>query len=687
MTTLVTAPAPPAAPPAGGSAEPDVRGGALLAALDRPLRRVEASLARLLPRELDPLAQAGAVANVCLLIAIATGILLLFWYVPSVHQAHASMRAIEQAPWTAGLIRSLHRYSSDACMLFVLLHAVQIVLRRRFTGARWLAWVTGLSSLAILWGIGWLGYWLVWDQPAQQVALGTAKLLDELPIFIDPLSRSFVADATVNSLLFFVVFFAHMLLPVLLAVGLWLHVARLARARFLTGRALAAWITLSLLLVSLAWPAAAGEPAQMAVQPERITIDAWYLAPLALTSRLSGSALWLLLLVPGAVLLALPRWSRRTRIRPAVVDGGRCNACRQCTLDCPYEAVRMVPRTADRRHAEQAQVDPSRCIGCGICVGSCDSTGIGLPWLPVVDLRRQVDAWLAEEPGTAIVFACAHSAGGGLQVEPRSGRCAELPRARVLQVPCAGWVHMLTVERALRRGAGEVVVVGCPEHGCRYREGMQWTQARLDGTRAPSLREQKADRARVRLLAAGPGERRRLLAEIGGGPARQPARRARRLLLGLALATGLAFAAAAIGNLPYTLPGSREPELVLSFKHAGRLEGRSREVPPEELAKLPVHMRQPQIVERSRSPVRLRVRVDGVEIHLRAYAPSGIWQDGNSIGLHRFRLAPGRHRVEVQLGETTDPDEWTHATAADVESVEGRRAVLTFDRDEGFVWR
>ena len=106
-----------------------------------------------------------------------------------------------------------------------------IIFARKFSGARWLPWVSGVGLIALVWFIGWTGYWLVWDQPAQQVAVGSMRLLDTLPIFGEPLGRLFVADRMVPSLLFFVVFFLHMLLPLGIAVGLALHLVRVSRVR------------------------------------------------------------------------------------------------------------------------------------------------------------------------------------------------------------------------------------------------------------------------------------------------------------------------------------------------------------------------------------------------------------------------------------------------------------------------
>src|SRR5690606_16363996 len=133
------------------------RGDKLLAAGERIWNRAEALLTFGLPREWNPFAYTGALAGFTFLIAAVTGIALLIWYDTSVHTAYASIEAMEAQPWGAGLVRSLHRYSSDACVLFAVIHAIKLFLARRFTGARWLAWVTGIVLLALIWLDGWLG--------------------------------------------------------------------------------------------------------------------------------------------------------------------------------------------------------------------------------------------------------------------------------------------------------------------------------------------------------------------------------------------------------------------------------------------------------------------------------------------------------------------------------------------------
>jgi hypothetical protein len=229
--------APGAQPP-----PPPVRAARLLAAGDRVMTRLDTLLERTLPRDLNPLAHLGAAANAMVLLATLSGVLMLFWYSPSVVLAWHSLADL--APHSlGGLVRSVHRYSSDLLMLLVLTHALRMLLARKFAGARWLAWASGIMLVGLVWFIGWTGYWLVWDERAQLLALDTIRTLDVLPIFGEPMLRLFAADRTVPSLLFFVVFFLHMALPLGIAGGLCLHLARLSRSRLLPDWRLSLWLS------------------------------------------------------------------------------------------------------------------------------------------------------------------------------------------------------------------------------------------------------------------------------------------------------------------------------------------------------------------------------------------------------------------------------------------------------------
>ena len=675
--------------------EPTPVGGTLLEALERPFVAAERLSSRLIPTELNPITQSGAVANFTFVLAIISGVLLLFWYVPSLHQAWDSLDAMRGSPWTAELARSVHRYASDACMLFVLIHSVRYAAGRRFGGARWVAWVTGIFAIGVLWFVGWIGYWLVWDERAQLVAIGSARALDVLPIFTDPLGRSFLSDQAINSLLFFIVFFAHMILPLACVLALYLHLTRLSRATWMTGLKLSAWIGVSLIVLSLVYPATSVEPARMLEDPEHLTIDWWYLAPLYLTDRLGGGAIWAVFLGLGVVLFSVPWWAARRRPAAATVDEAKCNACERCVDDCPYGAIVMAPRTDGKELSGCAQVDAKHCVGCGICAGSCDSAGIGLDWIHADDVRKKLDGWIERSVagGDAhhVAFLCASSAAAQLTIDPGDGTCADLPGYVVCAVPCAGWVHALTIERALRHGAPGVLVAACGDASCAFREGAVVTDMRMEREREPMLRE-SVDRSLVRVVHLDAGQRGALKRsaaafrkEHSAPPAKAPGI-AKVTLVGLGIGLTITAITGVASDLPYTAPVADHPELVVSFKHRGASDEQCREPTAAELAETPLHMRREQICERGRAPVRLQLRVDGEILHDQPYEASGLFSDGPSVGVVRVPMEAGMRDVSLRIAEQSDSEDWAYEEQREVEFGPRERHVLRFNRRVGFEW-
>ncbi len=660
--------------------QPAVRAESLLRRLENVWLYLDRLVQMALPPRTNPFGQLGAIANTTLLIAVASGIILLCWYSPSVHQAYASLETIRQSSWLGQLMRSIHRYSSDGCLFFVLMHAARIVCQRRITGPRWLAWGTGLLLLSLLWMIGWTGYWLVWDVRGQHAALGTARFFDALPIFAEPLSRSFLTDAMVPSLLFFLIFFVHMLAPLAVGIGIWLHLARVNRARFIADRYMTAAILVSLVILSAIFPAHSETAAAMAIKAPRFTVDAWYLWPFALTDRLQGGALWAIFLCGGMAGLSAPWWMAKRARSPqgeswrAHVDLPRCMGCTLCAQDCPFNAITMAPRTDGRKFQVQSVVDPNLCVGCGICTGACDSQAINLPILESREVEKHLSAWVDSEKSRAatpyIAFCCGESAGA-----------LAFPGYRVQTVPCASWVTAIMVERLLKRGAQGILIVGCGEADPLAREGHKWLDQRLQGRREPAFTS--TDSARVRFVKLDRTRRPELLRIATDFQKISPVAPRRTNILG---ATAVAIAICAItlafSAVPYRAPHSPEPELVVSFNHSGAIL-QARKLTKEELEKRLPHMRAQVNVSRERSSVRLRVQIDDKPVFDQSFKPKGLAKDGPSIGTVRLPITAGTHHIRVGLEDGAATHEWDQSVAFEPNGIR----VVTFDAKSGFAFQ
>lgn len=667
-----------------GRSDPPLRGETALAATDRGLLRLERLLGLGLPTSANPLAWTGALSALSFIVAVASGVLLLFWYSSSVHQAWDSVAAMNESRFGAGFVRALHRYSSDACVLFGVIHAVKVLAARRFTGPRSLAWITGLLLLGLLWLLGWTGYWLVWDTRGQAVAASTAHVLDALPIFPEPVARSYLRNEDINSLLFFAVFFAHVLLPVPMCFLLWVHLVRLRKPKFLPPRGLTIGALVAMAALAVIMPASLAARADMAAYPDGFAIDWFYLFPLHLMERMPPWSFWVLALGLLLGLSALPWLAARPRPVPARTDTKRCNGCTQCYQDCPYEAISMVP--VEGKANLVSQINPDRCVSCGVCVGSCDPSAIEYEELQRRDVRDRLSSWLRQPDGEKdIVFLCAEGAGRNVRHTETTGLSPDLPGWRVVAVPCAAWVHSSLAEQIVR-GGGRCVIVGCGGTEPRCRLGSEIASQRAAAAREPVFDPARLGADRFRFLELDSTNKTALagaMARAFSTTAAAPAARRRPLALVVSLLLSLAVfgGATALGSeFVYIAPPRPESMLMVAFKHAGRpLE--SEAAVETELAHLK-GMKQRQEL----SPVRLRVLVDGQVVHEAAYDPRGIRNNSASVGLVELGVASGRHRVEIQIGETPDAAEWTWRETRDLEFKAGRRRVVQFDSDHGFRW-
>jgi coenzyme F420-reducing hydrogenase delta subunit/Pyruvate/2-oxoacid:ferredoxin oxidoreductase delta subunit len=479
----------------------------------RALARADAWMNRLYGWRYNPLYHSGALVVALLLVVLVTGIYLLFFY--RIGAPFASVARISDQVWLGRWIRGLHRYASDAAVVAAAVHALRLFAQGRSWGPRTLAWVSGLTLLFVVLVCGWTGYVMVWDVQGQVLARAGARLLDVLPIFSEPISRTFVGERPIPGAFFFLNLFAHIAIPIGLGLLVWLHVSRVARPGLLPPRRLM-WGVIGLLFaLSLVWPAAIGPEADLFRLPARAPFDWFYSFWLPLARPLSPGAAWAATLAVAAVTLLAPLWTRPergARPPPSWVDERLCTGCEQCYQDCPYEAIAMVERTEDVRpdaSALVARVDTGRCVSCGICAGSCAPMGVGPPGRTGRDQLSRVSAFVAaRRPGAqeVVIVACDRGAGGIAGAESFHG-------AAVYPVSCAGSLHTSVIEYVLRAGAGGVLVVSCPPRDCWNREGGKWLEQRVYHEREAELRD-RVDRRRVRLVQAGGGEAARVLAEL-----------------------------------------------------------------------------------------------------------------------------------------------------------------------------
>lgn len=441
----------------------------------------------------NPLRWLGAFGWFFFWIAAGTGIYLYIFFDTGISNAYASVEYITNEQWyLAGVARSLHRYASDALIVVVVLHLVREFAMDRLRGKRFFAWLTGVPLLGFIYLCGISGYWLVWDQLAQYIAISTSEWLDALPFFAEPIANNFLNSSTLGDRFFTLMVFIHIFGPLFMLLLMWVHIQRHSNAKVNPPRPLIIGTTAMLVILSLVHPAISQGPANLDVVPTTINLDWFYLTAFPLLDVVPGGQLWIYLFIAGLVLALLP-WIPPEKSPPAaVVDLDNCNGCARCFDDCPFSAITMAPRSDGGNYATEAVVNVDNCVSCGICAGACPTStpfrratpiqpGIELPHQTISGLRDLVYA--ASERFTddnrVLVFACEQSGAVSLEGEG----------AEVVTMPCLGMLPPSFVDFVLSRQLTDgVMLAGCAEGDCFYRLGNRWTDDRMRGLRDPYLR-------------------------------------------------------------------------------------------------------------------------------------------------------------------------------------------------------
>src|SRR5690349_15283845 len=145
-------------------------------AIRRVLQRVEWGFDAAFGARANPWRHLGAIAFFLFWIVAATGAWVYAAFDTSVAGAYASVERITRNEWPlGGLVRSLHRYASDAFALVVLLHLAREWLNGHASGFRWFSWVSGVPLLWLAYASGLGGYWLVFDRLAQECPGRTSR--------------------------------------------------------------------------------------------------------------------------------------------------------------------------------------------------------------------------------------------------------------------------------------------------------------------------------------------------------------------------------------------------------------------------------------------------------------------------------------------------------------------------------
>ena len=108
----------------------------------------------------------GLISLYLFLILIVTGVLLMFYYVPSTEQAYNNMKDLQFVVSVGLVMRNMHRWAAHLMVIFVLLHMCRVFYTGAYKRPREFNWVLGVGLFLLTLSLSFTGYLLPWDQLA-----------------------------------------------------------------------------------------------------------------------------------------------------------------------------------------------------------------------------------------------------------------------------------------------------------------------------------------------------------------------------------------------------------------------------------------------------------------------------------------------------------------------------------------
>lgn len=172
----------------------------------------------------------GGILALCLVVQIATGVILAMHYVPNTEMAFASVERIMRDVNGGDIIRYTHANGASMFFIAVYLHMLRGLYYGSYKAPREMIWIIGCLIFFLMIATAFLGYVLPWGQMSFWGAEVITNLIGAIPVVGEPIliwlrGGPAIDNATLNRF-----FSLHYLLPFVIAGCVVLHLWALHHA-------------------------------------------------------------------------------------------------------------------------------------------------------------------------------------------------------------------------------------------------------------------------------------------------------------------------------------------------------------------------------------------------------------------------------------------------------------------------
>ncbi len=172
----------------------------------------------------------GLMSFFLFVLLVVSGVLLMFYYVPSTSQAYDRMLDLRGTVAFGTFLRNMHRWAAHAMVAVVFLHMCRVFFTGSYKPPREFNWVLGVGLFLLTLFSSFTGYLLPWDQLAfWAITVGTA-IAGYAPVVGQDVRFLLLGDSTVGQealLRFYVLHVA--VLPVVITFMVAIHFWRIRK--------------------------------------------------------------------------------------------------------------------------------------------------------------------------------------------------------------------------------------------------------------------------------------------------------------------------------------------------------------------------------------------------------------------------------------------------------------------------
>jgi menaquinol-cytochrome c reductase cytochrome b subunit len=169
----------------------------------------------------------GVISTVLLGSLVASGIYLMFFYVPSPDSAYTDIQTIQTEVTFGQYVRNVHRWSAHLMVFAVAAHMAKVFYRGAYKTPREFNWVIGVVLLVLTLLMSFTGYLLPWDQLAfWAVTVGT-EMAAYVPLIGANVQEMLLGGSAVSAATLLRFYVLHVVvLPLIMVFVLMIHLWR-----------------------------------------------------------------------------------------------------------------------------------------------------------------------------------------------------------------------------------------------------------------------------------------------------------------------------------------------------------------------------------------------------------------------------------------------------------------------------